>query len=217
MNYKVTKKLIAMAMLLISSFAIAQEIKTEQKSRFLKMFARAYFPGRTGQLLIVPREGHIITRPDPEYRYMHASPWAYDVSIPILFVGSSVKRGVFAMPAVQQDVAPTLAFAFGIKMTPSVTGRVLPILKAGFVQPKAVMVIVLDGMRRDYFDRYADALPTLTGLRKSGAWFSKAEINFLPTNTAVGHSTISTGTDPSIHGITAVSVYDRIHQSRKGV
>ena len=27
------------------------------RQRFLEMFARAYFPGRTGQLLIVPREG----------------------------------------------------------------------------------------------------------------------------------------------------------------
>src|SRR5688500_20143414 len=32
------------------------------RQRFLAMFARAYFPGRTGQLLIVPREGDFITR-----------------------------------------------------------------------------------------------------------------------------------------------------------
>ena len=37
------------------------------RQRFLEMFARAYFPGRTGQLLIVPREGDFITRPDPDY------------------------------------------------------------------------------------------------------------------------------------------------------
>jgi hypothetical protein len=37
------------------------------------MFARAYFPGRTGQLLIVPREGDFITRAD--VAYMHGSPW----------------------------------------------------------------------------------------------------------------------------------------------
>ena len=32
------------------------------RQRFLEMFARAYFPGRTGQLLIVPRECDFITR-----------------------------------------------------------------------------------------------------------------------------------------------------------
>ena len=36
------------------------------RKRFLEMFARAYFPGRTGQLLIVPRKGDLITRPDPD-------------------------------------------------------------------------------------------------------------------------------------------------------
>lgn len=181
------------------------------------MFARAYFPGRTGQILIVPREGDIITRPGPEVKYMHASPWSYDVSIPMMFFGPAVKNGIYLNRVAQQDVAPTLAAALGVQMPPSATGRVLPILKSGFVRPKAIMLIVLDGMRRDYFDKYADILPTLTGLRRRGAWFPKAQINFLPTNTAVGHSTISTGTDPSIHGITAVSVFDRIHRTRKEV
>src|SRR5512134_3135600 len=49
------------------------------RQRFLAMFARAYLPGRTGQLLIVPREGDFITRPDSDVAYMHGSPWAYDV------------------------------------------------------------------------------------------------------------------------------------------
>src|SRR5580765_5816689 len=41
------------------------------RQRFLEMFARAYFPGRTAQLLIVPREGDFVTRPDPDVAYMH--------------------------------------------------------------------------------------------------------------------------------------------------
>ena len=161
------------------------------------MFARAYFPGRTGQLLIVPREGDFITRPDPDVAYMHGSPWAYDVSIPLMFVGPAVKTGVYSMPAVQQDVAPTLAAALGVSMPPTATGRVLPVLRSGFARPRVVFVIVLDGMRRDYFDRYADLMPTLSALRRRAAWFSQAHVNVLPTNTAVGHSTIATGTDPA--------------------
>src|SRR5688572_3825300 len=47
---------------------------TAVRQRFLEMFARSYYPGRTGQLLIVPREGDFITRPDPNYAYMHGSP-----------------------------------------------------------------------------------------------------------------------------------------------
>jgi hypothetical protein len=179
------------------------------------MFARAYFPGRTGQLLIVPREGDFITRPDPDVTYMHGSPWAYDVEIPLMFVGPAVTTGAYAMPAVQQDIAPTLAAALGVSMPPTATGHVLPVLSPGFSRPRVVFLLVLDGMRRDYFDRYADVMPTLSALRGHAAWFSDARVNVLPSNTAVGHSTIATGTDPRIHGVTGNNIYDRIHRRRQ--
>jgi Type I phosphodiesterase / nucleotide pyrophosphatase len=182
------------------------------RRRFLEMFARAYFPGRTGQLLVVPREGDFITRPDPDVAFMHGSPWPYDVSIPLMFAGPAVKTGQYSMPAAQQDVAPTLAAALGAQMLPTVTGRVLPVLRSDFARPRVVMLISLDGMRRDYFDRYAASMPTLTALRQRSAWFTQAEVNFIPSNTPCGHSTISTGTDPRVHGITGVSVYDRTHR-----
>jgi arylsulfatase A-like enzyme len=177
------------------------------------MWGRAYFPGRTGQLLIVPREGDFITRPDTAY--MHGSPWAYDVSIPLMFAGPAVKAGVYSTTATQQDVAPTLAAALGVRMPPTTTGRVLPVLREGFARPRVVMLLVLDGMRRDYFDRYAAMMPTLTALRQRGAWFSQAQVNVLSTCTPVGHATIATGTDPGVHGITGVSVYDFRNRRRQ--
>ena len=189
-------------------------IELAEREHFLEMFARSYFPGRTGQLLIVPRKGDIITRPDPSVPFMHGSPWQYDAAIPLMLVGSAVKAGVYSIPAAQQDVAPTLAAAVRIPMPATTTGRKLPVFRTGFTQPRVVMLIVLDGMRRDYFDRYALLLPTLTALRRRAAWFSEAQVNFLPTNTAAGHSTISTGTDPRVHGITGVSVYDFVHGRR---
>ena len=178
------------------------------RQRFLEMWARAYFPGRTGQLLVVPREGDFITRPEPNVTYMHGSPWPYDVSIPLMFVGPAVKGGVYSDAATQQDVAPTLAAALGLLMPPTATGRVLPVFRDDFARPRAVMLLVVDGMRRDYFDRYAALMPTFTALRQRGAWFANAEVSVLPSNTPVGHSTIATGADPSVHGITGVSVYD---------
>ena len=180
------------------------------QQRFLDMLARSYFPGRTGQLLIVPREGDFITRPDPDAAYMHGSPWAYDVAIPLMFVGPAVRVGTYSMPAVQQDVAPTLAAALGVHMPPTSTGHVLPVLNTGMAPPRVILLIVLDGMRRDYFDRYAKLMPTLTTLRQRGAWFTQAQLNIFPSNTAVGHSTLATGTDPAVHGVTATNVYDRI-------
>src|SRR5258708_7427086 len=167
--------------------------------------------------MIVPRDGDFMTRPDPDVAYMHGSPWEYDVSIPLMFVGPAVTAGVYSTPSAQQDVAPTLAAALGVSMPPTATGHVLPVLRSGFARPRVVMLIVLDGMRRDYFDRYADAMPTLTAIRQHSAWFNQARVNFLPTNTAVGHSTISTRTDPGVHGITGISVYDRRHRERHDI
>src|SRR5438105_10893970 len=142
--------------------ASADAVALAARQRFLDMFARAYFPGRTGQLLIVPREGDFITRPDPDVAYMHGSPWAYDISIPLMFAGPAVRTGTYSMPAVQQDVAPTLAAALGVPMPPTASGRVLPVLRPGFGPPRVVFVLVLDGMPRDYFDRYTYVMPTLS-------------------------------------------------------
>src|SRR5690349_1776637 len=96
------------------------------RQRFLEMFGRAYFPGRTGQLLVVPKRGEFITRPDPYYVQMHGTPWPYDADIPLMFVGPAVKPGQYSMTAAQQDVAPTLAAALGVAMPATATGHVLP-------------------------------------------------------------------------------------------
>jgi predicted AlkP superfamily pyrophosphatase or phosphodiesterase len=183
------------------------------RQAFLERFARAYFPGRTGQIMVVPREGHIITRrDDPSVKYMHGSPWPYDARIPFLIYGPAfVRPGTYPAQVSQQDMAPTLAALLGVPTPGTSAGRPLrAILKPGPAQPRLIMLAVLDGMRPDYFDRHASALPTLTRLRKQGAWFSNARVNFLPTITSVAHATIATGADPRVHGIVANSLFDQI-------
>lgn len=178
------------------------------------MAARGYFPGRSGQLVLIPREGHIITRDDPEVAFMHGSPWPYDTEIPLFFIGPAVMPGRHDEPARQQDVAVTLAAALGTRMPPTATGRVLPVLRSDAAAPAAVVLIVLDGMRPDYFDRFAAELPTLTALRQASAWFTAARVNYIPTNTGVGHATLATGADPRVHGITGNNLYDLRTQRR---
>jgi predicted AlkP superfamily pyrophosphatase or phosphodiesterase len=102
----------------------------------------------------------------------------------------------------------------GISMPPTATGRVLPVLRRDAPRPRAAFVLVLDAMRADYFTRYADDMPTLSALRKRGAWFSNARVNYLPTNTASGHSTISTGADPRVHGVNGNNLFDRTSGKR---
>lgn len=187
------------------------ETASPLRQRWLDMFARGYFPGRSGQLFIVPREGDFVTERDPLYVFMHGSPWDYDTRIPILFHGAPfVKTGDWKEAAAQQDIAPTIGALIGAPAPATYTGRVLThAVTTTMGRPRVVSVIVLDAMRAEYFDRYAADMPVLTRLRREGAWFSEARVNVLPTVTGVGHATIGTGSDPRFHGITVNNLFNR--------
>jgi hypothetical protein len=205
----------------------AANVDDQQRAVFLQRFARGYFPGRSGQIFVVPREGDIFTRDTPADAFMHGSPWRYDTDIPLLFVGPGVVRGVeIGGPATQQDVAVTLAAVLGTAMPATVTGRDLfamsPAMKelaaaAGrreTPRPRAILLLVIDAMRRDYFSRHAKDMPTLTALRKRGTWFSQARINYVPTTTGAGHASIAAGTEPRFHGIPGNNLFDRSTRKR---
>jgi predicted AlkP superfamily pyrophosphatase or phosphodiesterase len=173
------------------------------RASILAMFARAYYPGRSGQVMLAPREGVVITTTDPNYPFMHGSPWDYDTRIPLIFHGAPFFReGRYGDAVSQQVIAPTVAALLKLPMPVTTTGRaVTRALDPAAPAPRAVFIAVLDAFRADYLDRHAAALPTLDRLRREGANFTEARVNYLPTATAVAHATISTGTDPAIHGI----------------
>ena len=181
------------------------------RDRWLEMFARGYFPGRSGQVFVVPREGEVITERDPLYRFMHGSPWDYDTHIPILFYGAPfISKGERKEHVSQQDIAPTLGAIIGAAPAPTYTGRAQrQVIASGAGRPRIAMLIVLDAMRADYFDTHADVMPTLSRMRRDGAWFADARATSLPTVTGVGHATIGTGTDPRFHGITVNNLFNR--------
>ena len=182
--------------------------RSADRDRALEMFARAYYPGRSGQIALVPKKGGFITRRGTAF--MHGSPWGYDVHIPFLLWGPGhVRKGVFSAPVAQQDMAPTLARMLGVVL-PGTTGRPQgQALVTGARPPRVMLLIVLDGMRADYLDRRAADLPELTRLRREGASFVQARVTHAPSITTAGHATIATGTDPRRHGIVTNTIFDR--------
>src|SRR5690554_255598 len=70
-------------------------------------------------------------------------------------------------------------------------------------RPKLVVGIVVDQMRWDYLYRYYDRYNNEGFKRILNEGFSaeNAHINYVPTVTAIGHSTLYTGSVPAIHGI----------------
>src|ERR1051325_5128990 len=101
----------------------------DRKREFLERYARAYYPGRSGQIMLVPREGDFVTLNEPASLFMHGSPWSYDANIPLLFFGPPfIRRGSYTEAAAQQDIVPTLARLLRSPVPATVTGR--PLQKA---------------------------------------------------------------------------------------
>lgn len=75
--------------------------------------------------------------------------------------------------------------------------------KAGPARPKLVVGIVVDQMRWDYLYRYFDRYGTDGFRRMLGEGFTceNTMINYLPSFTAVGHTTVFTGSVPALDGI----------------
>lgn len=74
---------------------------------------------------------------------------------------------------------------------------------ANVARPKLVVGIVVDQMRWDYLYYYYQDYSE-NGLRRlidGGYSFANTQINYAPTVTAIGHSSVYTGSVPAIHGI----------------
>jgi predicted AlkP superfamily pyrophosphatase or phosphodiesterase len=79
-----------------------------------------------------------------------------------------------------------------------------PFAKQGVNRPRLVVGIVVDQMRWDYLYRYYDRYNE-TGFKrilKEGFSCENTIIDYVPTVTAIGHSSVYTGSVPAIHGIT---------------
>lgn len=77
--------------------------------------------------------------------------------------------------------------------------------------PKLVVGLVVDQMRWDYLNRYQDQYGNdgFNRMIREGYSFSNVMIDYIPTVTALGHTSVYTGSVPSIHGIAGNDWLDR--------
>lgn len=76
-------------------------------------------------------------------------------------------------------------------------------------RPKLVVGIVVDQMRWDYLNRFYPRFGEggFKRLMDEGFSCDNTSLNYIPTVTAIGHTSIYTGSVPSIHGITGNNFY----------
>ncbi|PYT99525.1 MAG: hypothetical protein DMG38_11740 [Acidobacteria bacterium] len=92
------------------------------QSPLLRAFALNYFPGRSGDLLIVPRpywllDSTPIGKPRT-YGTGHGVPYNYDQHVPVLFMGYGIQPGEYFQSITPADIAPTFAALCGITLAP---------------------------------------------------------------------------------------------------
>ena len=88
---------------------------------FFQRFVRNYFPGRTGDVLVVQKPYYISGKNTTG----HGSPYSYDSSVPVILWGPYFIPGRYSSAASPADIAPTLAFVLHIIRPSNAVGRVL--------------------------------------------------------------------------------------------
>lgn len=78
-------------------------------------------------------------------------------------------------------------------------------------KPKLIIGIVVDQMRQEYLNKFADRYSEggFKRLMSEGFMMKNGHYNYIPTYTGPGHASIYTGTTPATHGIIANSWYSR--------
>ncbi len=84
-------------------------------------------------------------------------------------------------------------------------------------RPRLIVQITVDALRGDLLERYYDRLGKggLRYLLDSGSVYTNAHHRHANTETIVGHTTLATGADPSVHGMVGNVWLDRASNELK--
>jgi arylsulfatase A-like enzyme len=178
---------------------------------WLERVRRGHFPGRSGDISILPRYPSYMA--SPAGGWTHSGPWPYLQKVPIVFYGPGVipAGGDENRPVTTADIAPTVARLMNESL-PTEDGRVLDEVvrtrkgPAEKGRPKLILTVVWDGGGWNSIGQWPEAWPNLDRLASGGVSYSNASVGSSPSVTPSVHTTLGTGVWPWIHGITAIWV-----------
>ncbi len=91
---------------------LASRSARESSDPIRRAAALSYHEDRSGDLIIVPREGWLLSSAVTTHGTHHS----YDQRVPVIVFGASVKAGEYTNTASPADVAPTLAHIAGVRI-----------------------------------------------------------------------------------------------------
>lgn len=101
------------------------------------VFRRSYFPERSGDLLLLLKEGVMLTAPDYPRENEHGTPYPADSDVPLVLKGPGIRPGRYVGEALATDLAPTLGRLLGVELPPRAPSRVLGEALAAGAPPSA--------------------------------------------------------------------------------
>ena len=111
------------------------------QSPTLRAFANSYFPGRSGDLFILPKPYWLMdgtpTGKTRSYGTGHGVPYNYDQHVPVLLMGFGIQPGQYFQAITPADIAPTFAALCGITLS-SRDGHVLAEALKKPAEPRAL-------------------------------------------------------------------------------
>ena len=99
---------------------LASAAARSSKDSQLRAAALSYFPGRSGDIIIIPKERWLLAASVTT----HGTLYSYDQRVPVIFYGAGIRPGASNDAATPADVAATLASIVGVSL-PSPDGQVL--------------------------------------------------------------------------------------------
>jgi hypothetical protein len=99
---------------------LSTDVARHSDDPFRRAAALSYFPGRSGDLVVVPGENWLLSTSVTT----HGTLYPYDQRVPVIVFGKAVKPGRYAQAATPADLVPTLASVAKVVIAPT-DGRVL--------------------------------------------------------------------------------------------
>ena len=105
---------------LFTSDELASEAARLSTDPQVRAAALSYFPGRSGDLLVLVKENWVMTATGTN----HGTLYEYDRRVPVILYGAGISAGVREEAAMPLDLAVTVASMIGVKL-PSPDGQIL--------------------------------------------------------------------------------------------
>jgi predicted AlkP superfamily pyrophosphatase or phosphodiesterase len=189
------------------------EMAEDVGSQLMLNLWRGHVPGRSGEIMLVPRPHRFLIgqwdlttlgTAAPDISTSHPNPWNYLARVPIIAYGPGYAPSgkVQERPVDIGSIAPTYAELLGmdgLEFDAEPLGEILE--GAPSRRPKVIFTVVIDGGGWNALQQHSSAWPTIDRLMERGTTYVNANIGSAPSITGAIHATFGTGTYPITHGV----------------